>query len=133
MILDVLLITVVSSVVTFYLPFFGVCLPLKENQELPISSFQRYNCGANEYNDMAMLTTGSMTSAIRYLFTTPDEDPTALNLSFLTVFGFFVTLYSLTVVIAGAAIPSGLFTATILFGASMKEGDWRYPENGPNT
>ena len=122
-IVDVVVISLVSSVALFWLPyFFGRC------QDNPSSAhhvgwsntyelFVRYNCPVGEYNDLALLMTGSQTNSIKLLFSSPSKSTRTVSQMSLIVFaGQALALVAVT---NGSSIPSGIFTPCIVIGAAM--------------
>ena len=125
LILEVIIISLLTSTVTFWLPmFFGQCHAgvLSSDNDSGGSSqyfekFIQYNCGKGQYNDLALLFTGSQTNSIKRLYTSPSTDVRSISLQSLAIFG--CQIFVLIVITNGIAIPSGIFTPCILIGACI--------------
>ena len=137
LIVDVILISLLTSAVTFWLPLFaGQCHSGVTSTNFGngngngdgdgdnsaggnVSNFYdrfiQYNCPAGEYNDLALLFTASQTNSIKRLYTSPSDNVRSLSLQSLAIFG--CQIFTLVVVTNGSAIPSGIFTPCILIGA----------------
>lgn len=119
--LEVAIVSVLTSVVIFYLPTFQwACKPRPEGYELDLQTYEsalhsktRFFCGEGQVNELANILFGSRIDAIKRVLT----NPTQFKLE--TLLGVGATFYVLMTLTFGIAIPSGIFTPTVLIGASL--------------
>ena len=117
---DVVGLSLVTSALLFWMPlFFGECHANPAGDATgwssPYKLFIRYNCPSGQYNDLALLVTGSQTNSIKLLFSTPSDS--ARNVSPQSLVLFLGQMFLLSAFTSGASIPSGMFTPCILIGA----------------
>ncbi|XP_024361602.1 chloride channel protein CLC-d [Physcomitrium patens] len=125
MIIEVLLVSLITSILSFGLPMMTTCKPCPDPAKypdvtcpLPSSNYGNYVnffcSNENEYNDLATIFFNTQDDAIRNLFSTntPNEYTTRSLLTFLVMF------FSLAVLTFGTAVPSGQFVPGIMIGAT---------------
>ena len=116
---EVALVSIISSVIIFYLPQVAwACKPEPENATATETFYaeqerKRFFCPSGEINEMALMMFGSRIAAIKDILT----DPSVYQQRTLIYVGF--SFYVLTLITFGTAIPSGIFTPLILSGASL--------------
>ncbi|CAI6001616.1 unnamed protein product [Closterium sp. NIES-64] len=128
-VLEVLLISLLTSALRFYGPFLASCLPCPqdpdEGGDLPQGSFncpsivgtgdhKAFACPDGQYNDLASLVFTTNDDAIGNLFRTGSFGIFTYP-SLLLSFTIYFLLATLTY---GTAVPAGLFVPSILCGAS---------------
>ena len=118
--IEVILVSLLVSVVTFVLPLVWVkCTPLPVNPDehtIPLlEELVSFRCeSGKEYNELASLMFTEPGVAIRQLFHLHTHAFTDAAL-----FLFFVSYIGLAVVVYGIGIPSGLFVPSLLSGAAF--------------
>ncbi|CAB9516755.1 Putative chloride channel-like protein CLC-g [Seminavis robusta] len=124
--LEVAIVSVVTSLLLFYLPSFawacksnpdGSTTSLRDianaNGEFDATARHRFFCPEGEINELANFHFGSRIEAIKRILTDPSQFMTQTLLSVGILF------YVLMTITFGIAIPSGIFTPTVLIGASL--------------
>lgn len=122
---EVAVISIVTSTLALTLPSMGTCINNQAGctsgdmgQCFPgserLDKFSMYQCQKGEYNDLAVLIFSSQGYTLRSLLASQKETLTALSTLAFTAFYF-----SLSCVTYGAALPAGLLTPSLLFGASF--------------
>lgn len=124
--LEVAVVSLVTSLVLFYLPSYNwSCKPNLDptkvayreasglEQQFAAASRNRFFCPAGEINELANMLFGSRIDAIKRILT----DPTQFMVETLLAVG--ITFYILMTITFGIAIPSGIFTPTVLIGAAL--------------
>lgn len=128
---EVAVVSILSSIVLFYLPTVSwACKDIPEPDILDAKAFhgnitaaieayyqeeeyKRFFCPPGQTNEMATVMFGSRIAAIKNILT----DPSAFQQRTLISIGF--VFYILTLITFGTAIPSGIFTPTVLIGAAL--------------
>ncbi|PIN00913.1 Cl- channel CLC-7 and related proteins (CLC superfamily) [Handroanthus impetiginosus] len=123
-IIEVCIVSVITSVVSFGLPLFKECTPCPEENaisgiECPqrpgmYGNYVNFYCGNKEYNDLATIFFNTQDDAIRNLFSAK----TIHEFSALSLLTFLVMFYSLAVVTFGTAVPAGQFVPGIMIGST---------------
>ncbi|CAI5533207.1 unnamed protein product [Closterium sp. Naga37s-1] len=128
-VLEVLLISLLTSALRFYGPFLASCLPCPQDPDerggLPQGSFncpsvvgtgdhKAFACPDGQYNDLASLVFTTNDDAIGNLFRTGSFGIFTYSSLVLS----FTTFFLLATLTYGAAVPAGLFVPSILCGAS---------------
>lgn len=119
-VIEVLLVSLMVSVVMFLLPLVWVkCTPLPDDpmeHEIPLlEELVSFRCEAGkEYNELASLIFTEPGVAIRQLFHLHKH-----AFSDAALFIFFIPYIGMAVVVYGIAIPSGLFVPSLLSGAAF--------------
>ncbi|KAL9189857.1 LOW QUALITY PROTEIN: hypothetical protein ACHAXT_009532 [Thalassiosira profunda] len=122
---EVAVVSVLSSLVIFYLP--TVSWACKDTPEADVQNFEansrnvtaaieatkRFFCPPGQINEMATVMFGSRITAIKDIV----SDPSAFQQQTLLSVGF--AFYVLTIITFGTAMPSGIFTPTVLIGAAL--------------
>ena len=122
--LEVAVVSLVTSLVLFYLPSYNwACKPTVDPSQLSFpsalqqpfatASRNRFFCPEGEINELANMLFGSRIEAIKRILT----DPTQFMVETLLAVG--ITFYVLMTITFGIAIPSGIFTPTVLIGAAL--------------
>ena len=131
--IEVALVSIVTSVLLFYLPTQKwACTSKADNLEglvnagidyeeasslisefTTTTSTKRFFCPPGKINEMANVLFGSRIQAIKRVLT----DPTQFQQATLLTVGF--SFYVLMTLSFGIALPSGIFTPTVLIGASL--------------
>jgi H+/Cl- antiporter ClcA len=112
-------VSAISSLLIFYLPSFSwACKPLNAAIELSHNHFdpasrRRFFCPEGQVNELANMLFGSRIEAIKRILTDPSEFMSATLLAVGALFYFLMTITF------GLAIPSGIFTPTVLIGAAL--------------
>ena len=119
-ILEVVVVSVLTSVVLFYLPTSTwACKVIPRNvpasilADYEMQEKKRFFCPEGQINEMAAIMFGSRIAAIKDIL----ADPTSYQQS--TLFAVGSVFYILTLIAFGTCMPSGLFTPTILVGATL--------------
>ncbi|PSS01450.1 Chloride channel protein like [Actinidia chinensis var. chinensis] len=124
-IIEVLLISLVTSIISFGLPLFRSCSPCPESDpdsgiDCPrppgtYGNYVNFYCGKDkEYNDLATIFFNTQDDAIRNLFSAK----TIHEFSAQSLLTFLVMFYTLAVVTFGAAVPAGQFVPGIMIGST---------------
>ncbi|KAH7858125.1 hypothetical protein Vadar_020268 [Vaccinium darrowii] len=124
-IIEVCLISVITSVISFGLPLFRKCSPCPEaDPNFPIEcprppgmygNYVNFFCGKDkEYNDLATIFFNTQDDAIRNLFSAK----TIHEYSAQSLLTFLVMFYTLAVVTFGTAVPAGQFVPGIMIGST---------------
>jgi len=120
-ILEVVAFAILSSAVTFYLPYVGGCTHCPPDatdcpQNDVIGNFITHGCdaGKHEYSPLGSLLFTPQDNAIKNLFSTD----TIGEFSIMELLIFFCSYFPLAVLVYGISVPSGLFIPGILCGAS---------------
>ncbi|XP_058192974.1 chloride channel protein CLC-d isoform X2 [Rhododendron vialii] len=124
-IIEVCLISVITSVISFGLPLFRKCSPCPEaDPNFPIAcprppgmygNYVNFYCGKDkEYNDLATIFFNTQDDAIRNLFSAK----TIHEYSAQSLLTFLVMFYTLAVVTFGTAVPAGQFVPGIMIGST---------------
>lgn len=108
--IEVALLSVVTSSLTFGLPIVGwACKPAPDDA----IGGRQFFCGSGEVNEMATIMFGSRDEGIKRIL----SDPSQFQQRTLWTVG--VLFYGLMTITYGSVIPSGIFTPTVLIGASL--------------
>ncbi|XP_057467752.1 chloride channel protein CLC-d-like isoform X2 [Actinidia eriantha] len=124
-IIEVLLISLVTSIISFGLPLFRSCSPCPESDpdsgiDCPrppgtYGNYVNFYCGKDkEYNDLATIFFNTQDDAIRNLFSAK----TIHEFSAQSLLTFLVMFYTLAVVTFGTAVPAGQFVPGIMIGST---------------
>ncbi|XP_024363094.1 chloride channel protein CLC-d isoform X2 [Physcomitrium patens] len=124
-IIEVLLVSLITSMLSFGLPMMTTCKPCPDPVKYPsvicprpsgnYGNYVNFFCpNENQYNDLATIFFNTQDDAIRNLFSTntPHEYSTRSLLTFLVMF------FVLAVLTYGTAVPSGQFVPGIMIGAT---------------
>ena len=118
--LEVAVVSILTSFILFYLPTLSwACKDIPRNvsasvlADYEMQEKKRFFCPKGQINEMAAVMFGSRISAIKDIL----ADPTSYQQS--TLFAVGGVFYILTLIAFGTCIPSGLFTPTILVGATL--------------
>ena len=110
--LEVAILSIVTSLLLFGLPIMAwTCKPLPEDDT--IDHGREFFCNPGEVNEMATIMFGSRTDGIKRIL----SDPSQFQERTLWTVGF--VFYILMTVTFGSFIPSGIFTPSVLIGASL--------------
>ncbi|CAH9136647.1 unnamed protein product [Cuscuta epithymum] len=124
-IIEVCIISVITSVVSFGLPLFKRCTPCPDfdanaSIECPrapgmYGNYVNFYCqNKKEYNDLATLFFNTQDDAIRNLFSAN----TVHEFSAQSLLTYLVMFYTLAVVTFGTAVPAGQFVPGIMIGST---------------
>ncbi|XP_047334028.1 chloride channel protein CLC-d-like [Impatiens glandulifera] len=124
-IIEVCLISLITSAISFGLPLFRKCTPCPDSDsdsgiECPrppgmYGNYVNFYCGKEkEYNDLATIFFNTQDDAIRNLFSAK----TIHEFSAQSLLTFLVMFYSLAVVTFGTAVPAGQFVPGIMIGST---------------
>ncbi|KAM7466789.1 hypothetical protein LguiB_014351 [Lonicera macranthoides] len=124
-IIEVCLISIITSVISFGLPLFRKCSPCPESDansgiECPrppgtYGNYVNFYCDKEkEYNDLATIFFNTQDDAIRNLFSAN----TIHEFSAQSLLTFLVMFYTLAVVTFGTAVPAGQFVPGIMIGST---------------
>ncbi|CAK9142525.1 unnamed protein product [Ilex paraguariensis] len=124
-VIEVCLLSVITSVISFGLPLFKKCSPCPEPDpnsgiECPrppgmYGNYVNFYCGKDkEYNDLATIFFNTQDDAIRNLFSAK----TMHEYSAQSLLTFLVMFYTLAVVTFGTAVPAGQFVPGIMIGST---------------
>lgn len=124
-ILEVCLISLITSVISFGLPLLRKCSPCPDSEANPgiecprppgtDGNFVNFYCEKDkEYNDLATIFFNTQDDAIRNLFSAK----TFHEYSAKSLLAFLVMFYSLAVVTFGTAVPAGQFVPGIMIGST---------------
>lgn len=124
-IIEVCIVSVITSVISFGLPLFRKCTPCPEADpnsgiECPrppgmYGNYVNFYCSNNkEYNDLATIFFNTQDDAIRNLFSAK----TVHEFSAQSLLTFLVMFYALAVVTFGTAVPAGQFVPGIMIGST---------------
>jgi H+/Cl- antiporter ClcA len=122
--MEVALLSILTSVCIFYLPAQKwACKPRKifsenEQRDFTEQSYvaehkERFFCSEGEVNELANILFGSRIDAIKRIL----ADPTQFNPETLLTVG--CVFYVLSTLTFGVELPSGIFTPSVLIGASL--------------
>ena len=107
--LEVALLSILTSVLTFGLPAMAwTCKPPE-----PDDTGREFFCRSGEVNEMATMMLGSRTDAIKRILANPNQFQER------TLWAVGILFYFLTTLTYGSTLPSGIFTPTVLIGASL--------------
>ncbi|KAL8105141.1 chloride channel protein CLC-d isoform X1 [Apium graveolens] len=123
--IEVCLISVITSAISFGLPLFRKCTPCPEADinsgiECPrppgmYGNYVNFYCSNDkEYNDLATIFFNTQDDAIRNLFSAK----TIHEFSAQSLLTFLVMFYTLAVVTFGTAVPAGQFVPGIMIGST---------------
>ncbi|KAL8026268.1 hypothetical protein ABFX02_14G016300 [Erythranthe guttata] len=123
-VIEVCIVSIITSVISFGLPLFKRCTPCPEADansgiECPrrpgmYGNYVNFYCGDKEYNDLATLFFNTQDDAIRNLFSAK----TIHEFSAQSLLTFLVMFYSLAVITFGTAVPAGQFVPGIMIGST---------------
>ncbi|KAL8162693.1 hypothetical protein V2J09_014182 [Rumex salicifolius] len=120
-IIEVCLISVVTSMISFGLPLLRKCSPCPESDaECPnppgmYGNYVNFYChNDKEYNDLATIFFNTQDDAIRNLFSAK----TIHEFSAQSLLTFLVMFYTLAVMTFGTAVPAGQFVPGIMIGST---------------
>jgi chloride channel 7 len=124
-IIEVCLVSILTSVISFGLPLFRKCSPCPESDpssgiECPrppgmYGNYVNFYCSNDkEYNDLATIFFNTQDDAIRNLFSAK----TIHEFSAQSLLTFLVMFYTLAVVTFGTAVPAGQFIPGIMIGST---------------
>ncbi|XP_073137026.1 chloride channel protein CLC-d isoform X1 [Henckelia pumila] len=122
-VIEVCIVSVLTSIISFGLPLFKKCTPCPEGDagiECPrppgmYGNYVNFYCANNnEYNDLATIFFNTQDDAIRNLFSAK----TIHEYSAPSLLTFLVMFYSLAVVTFGTAVPAGQFVPGIMIGST---------------
>ncbi|KAL2244046.1 UNVERIFIED_CONTAM: Chloride channel protein CLC-d [Sesamum indicum] len=123
-VVEVCIVSVITSVISFGLPLFKKCTPCPDTDansgiECPrrpgmYGNYVNFYCGEKEYNDLATIFFNTQDDAIRNLFSAK----TIHEFSAQSLLTFLVMFYSLAVVTFGTAVPAGQFVPGIMIGST---------------
>ncbi|XAR54656.1 hypothetical protein NMG60_11029889, partial [Bertholletia excelsa] len=124
-VIEVCLVSLMTSVISFGLPLFRKCTPCPEPDrssgvECPrppgmYGNYVNFFCGKdNEYNDLATIFFNTQDDAIRNLFSAK----TVHEFSAQSLLTFLIMFYTLAVVTFGTAVPAGQFVPGIMIGST---------------
>ncbi|KAK6122670.1 hypothetical protein DH2020_043586 [Rehmannia glutinosa] len=123
-VIEVCIVSVITSVISFGLPLFKTCTPCPEADansgiECPrrpgmYGNYVNFYCGNKEYNDLATIFFNTQDDAIRNLFSAK----TIHEFSAQSLLTFLVMFYSLAVITFGTAVPAGQFVPGIMIGST---------------
>ncbi|XP_050212682.1 putative chloride channel-like protein CLC-g isoform X2 [Mercurialis annua] len=114
-------ISIFTSCMLFGLPFLASCqpCPADASEACPTigrsGNYKRFQCPPGHYNDLASLIFNTNDDAIRNLF----SRDTDAEFQYSSVFIFFITCFSLSILSYGIVAPAGLFVPVIVTGASF--------------
>lgn len=124
-IIEVCLVSLITSVLSFGLPLLRKCTPCPDPKEYPdiecprpsgtYGNYVNFHCSKDgEYNDLATIFFNTQDDAIRNLFSakTIHEYSAQSLLTFLAMF------YFLAIITYGTAVPSGQFVPGIMIGST---------------
>ncbi|OAE18083.1 hypothetical protein AXG93_2899s1120 [Marchantia polymorpha subsp. ruderalis] len=110
-IVEAVLVSLLTSVLSFGLPLLTKCTPCPDPEKYP----DIFHCSAdNEYNDLATIFFNTQDDAIRNLFSTRTQH----EYSATSLIMFLSMFYSLAVITYGTAVPAGQFVPGIMIGAT---------------
>ncbi|XP_074572237.1 putative chloride channel-like protein CLC-g isoform X2 [Curcuma longa] len=110
-------VSVFTSCCLFGLPWLAPCSPCLKDDCPSIgrsSSFNKFQCPQNQYNDLASLFFNTNDDTIRKLFSNRSNDDFHKS----SIMVSFITSYVLGIISYGVAAPFGLFVPVILTGAT---------------
>ncbi|XP_073006449.1 chloride channel protein CLC-d isoform X2 [Typha latifolia] len=124
-ILEVCLISLITSIISFALPLLRKCSPCPDSEANPgidcprppgtDGNFVNFYCAKDkEYNDLATIFFNTQDDAIRNLFSAK----TFHEYSAQSLLTFLVMFYSLAIVTFGTAVPAGQFVPGIMIGST---------------
>eukprot|EP00898_Chlorokybus_atmophyticus_P007736 jgi/Chlat1/7964/Chrsp69S07401 len=124
-VIEVLVITGLTSLCSYLVPFFTACSACPENPDVVCprpshhyGNFIRFNCPEGEtrgqYNDLATLFFNTQDDAIRNLF----SSSTAGEFTAKSLITYLILFYALAVITYGVTVPTGLFVPSIMCGAA---------------
>ncbi|GMH08419.1 hypothetical protein Nepgr_010259 [Nepenthes gracilis] len=124
-IIEVCLVSVITSAISFGLPLLTKCSPCPESEassgiECPnppgvYGNYVNFKChNEKEYNDLATIFFNTQDDAIRNLFSAK----TIREFSAQSLLTFLVMFYTLAVVTFGTAVPAGQFVPGIMIGST---------------
>ncbi|KAG6553541.1 hypothetical protein Mapa_004454 [Marchantia paleacea] len=124
-IVEAVLVSLLTSVLSFGLPLLTKCTPCPDPEKYPdivcprpskhYGNHVNFHCSAdNEYNDLATIFFNTQDDAIRNLFSTRTQH----EYSATSLIMFLSMFYSLAVITYGTAVPAGQFVPGIMIGAT---------------
>jgi chloride channel 7 len=126
--LELFLITAVWSAMTFIIPLiWEVCTPIPtqtaswtSQQYNLLQELVQFQCGSNQYNEVASLYFVSSDTAMQQLFHYQESDGTDyVTFSTGSLLLFFVPYFLMAAITSGTFCPAGLFVPTLLSGAAF--------------
>ena len=112
----VAIISIVTSCVLFYATSMTwTCKDIDETNYLleAVKESRRFFCQEGQVDEFAMILLGSRDRAIKWILTDPSQfEP-------YTLFMVGILFYFLTILTFGSSLPLGVFTPTVLIGASL--------------
>ncbi|XP_028760784.1 putative chloride channel-like protein CLC-g [Neltuma alba] len=114
------LISIITSVLLFGLPWLVYCqpCPVDAPEECPTigrsGNYKKFQCPPGHYNDLASLFFNTCGDAIKNLFSKGTDE----EFTYPSMFIFFITCFFLSIFSYGVVAPAGLFVPNILIGAS---------------
>ncbi|KAG7984525.1 hypothetical protein I3843_04G164600 [Carya illinoinensis] len=114
------LISIFTSCLLFGLPWLAKCqpCPADTSEACPTigrsGNYKKFQCPADQFNDLASLIFNTNDDAIRNLFSKGTND----EFQYSSVLIFFVTCFFLSILSYGIVAPAGLFVPVIVTGAS---------------
>ena len=114
-VLDVMVCTAATVLLSFALPFLFVCLQPSDQCSLHPLRCVRFQCGPSQYSEMATLFFTLPEELIHLLF---DRTITDASVSVRTLFAFSTFYFGMSSLSYGMAVPGGLFIPSIVIGGS---------------
>ena len=114
-VLDVIVCTAATVLLSFALPFLFSCQPPSDLCSLHPLRCVRFQCGPSQYSDMATLFFTVPEELIRLLF---DRTITDASVDVSTLFAFSAVYFAMACLSYGMAVPGGLFIPSIVIGGS---------------
>ena len=115
-VLDVMVCTAATVVLSFALPFLFSCQPPSDQCSLHPLRCVRFQCGPSQYSDMATLFFTLPEELIRLLFDRTITTDASVSVGTLSVFSLFY--FAMSSLSYGMAVPGGLFIPSIVIGGS---------------
>lgn len=110
--LQVAILSIVTSALLFGLPIMAwTCKSLADDNT--IDHGREFFCNDGEVNEMATIVFGSRTDGIKRILSDPNQFQER------TLWTVGIVFYGLMTITFGSIIPSGIFTPTVLIGASL--------------
>jgi H+/Cl- antiporter ClcA len=115
--LQVAVLSLITSALTFGLPYMAwACKELDPSlteTELELELGKQFFCEAGHVNEMATMMFGSRDVAIKRILSDPEQFQER------TLWAIGILFYGLMTLTYGSILPSGIFTPTVLIGASL--------------
>lgn len=112
--LGVTILSLVTSFLLFYATSMAwACRDIIEKDSYLADVGHRFYCDEGQVNSLATILLGSRDKAIRWILTDPAQ------FEVRTLFTVGALFYLLTILTFGSTLPMGLFTPTVLIGASL--------------